>query len=77
MPCRFTVAGSGEFPVDMLRYDRCFPNSTEDALAILTPEKREDYTKIREVALCSTRQAAPTAGRWNSFCWGVVKVDGQ
>lgn len=69
---RFTVRGGMRFPLDMLRYDGCWPASGEDASTIgemIGPYK--DRPQVAEVELVSTRP--PTEGRWASFSWYVVK----
>jgi hypothetical protein len=71
----FRVRGRGEFPIDMLRYDRCWPKSEMDSnliQAVVHP------SMWREVELmCINMTNAPTAGRWKSFGWEIceVKVD--
>lgn len=64
---KYTVAGKGYFPVDMLRYDCCWPASQEDV-----PELRDftDRTATRRITLCGL--GTPTTGRWNSFGWMVL-----
>ena len=61
------VEGSGQFPVDMLRYDSCAPWSEGDSYSIAT---RHDH---RRVALrrFSTSSGA-TSARWRSFGWLVL-----
>ncbi len=58
------------FPLDMLRYDSCWPESGEDALRIeksVQEHPRERYT----VTVCrhstAKRDAGWTPGRWQSF----------
>ncbi len=69
---KFKVQGSGDFPVDMLRYDRCWPTSegvTEIGLS------RFDDHRVRTVELCRIvfdKKAFPTIDRWRSFAWEVV-----
>lgn len=65
----FAVEGRGTFPVDMLRYDRCWPAATSDAQAIM-PASLEFTAQKRRVVLRS--HFTPTVGRWNSFGWRVV-----
>ena len=67
----FTVEGSGMFPVDMLRYDACWPATTEDVIhmALGSPIAR---SKQRRVALFTNAQNRPTVGRWESFGWKIV-----
>jgi hypothetical protein len=68
---RFTVEGSGIFPLDMLRYDRCYPRSENDA------NTAQDGRVRRQVELLAPNRAEaywqPTAGRWESFGWKVLK----
>ena len=33
---RFKVEGSGRFPIDMLRHSECYPESSDDAMKILS-----------------------------------------
>ena len=71
----FTVIGQGEFPLDMLRYDGCYPQCESDSATM-----RKDG--LREVTLQKTldrghpnrshRIWSPTVGRWNSFGWAVL-----
>lgn len=62
----FTVSGSGPFPTDMLRYDTCWPASSEDAEKLLTRGRRS-------VTLRSSSEVGkPTTGRWQSFGWWVT-----
>ena len=67
----FTVVGRGDFPTDMLRYDRAYPANTEDALRI-APSRYADPSNwdTRKVELIS--QNLPTIGRWESFGWQVI-----
>lgn len=67
---RFVVSGNGQFPLDMLRYDRCFPVHGEDA------HKMDARTEWREITLEHrheepTAQWKPTVARWRSFGWNV------
>lgn len=64
---RFLVEGSGPFPLDMLRYDKAFPRTEQDANVAQGSRIR------RSVTLLSSSLSAPTHARWESFGW---KVDG-
>lgn len=64
---RYTVQGGGTFPVDMLRYDSCYPCDTESALNMLSD------TGLRKVVVMSSE--APTVARWASFLWDVSKIE--
>jgi hypothetical protein len=59
----FEVEGEGNFPTDMLRYDRCWPESTEDASKFFPNGER------RVVRLIGFNQ--PNIARWASFLWRV------
>ena len=77
---KFSVRGSGEFPLDMLRYAACHPNTQEDAWKIEAQGIGFDLTKVREVELVGYQGiplspnaiAAHTSARWASFGWTVV-----
>lgn len=60
---KYYVTGYGDFPMDMLRYDSCWPAGPTD-VAKLGAEHKE-----RSVQLCSTQE--PTLDRWTSFGWRV------
>lgn len=64
------VEGTGDFPLDMLRYDCAFP-ATEHDSAIAS-----HYSNRRAVALIlrSVNDNGPTDPRWTSFLWKVIGV---
>lgn len=67
----FTVAGSGQFPLDMLRRDKCHPQAEIDA----TTAQARGSSLDRHVTLERQRGDRwwhPTFGRWQSFGWRVV-----
>lgn len=75
----FSVQGRGAFPLDMLRYDGCYPRSSEDVdgISLTVHNAREEYSKPRYVRLTrlgATKSDAErvTPGRWASFGWNVV-----
>lgn len=63
---RITVSGRGEFPMDMLRYDECYPYSVED-ISLMT-----ERTCLREITLVCHRPCGSTYARWDSFGWEVI-----
>lgn len=69
---RFKVTGNGYFPVDMLRYDRCFPVNSEDATRI--QERCLDFSQTSTVTLESDARIVPTKDRWQSFGWRVTDI---
>ena len=68
---RFRVKGTGEFPFDMLRYDACWPDRSEDAMKLTRHLGAGSYPEAREIRLCSYKP--PTEGRWRSFLWTCVE----
>ena len=68
-PIRFYARGKGNFPLDMLRYDKCYPLKEGEAkgLGNWVPETRA----IR----LETSGTHITRGRWKSFGWLITKVE--
>lgn len=75
----FEVRGRYPFPIDMLRYDGCFPiREAEDsggiARSIEQHGRGEDMEKpIRLGRYVERRSDLPTAHRWRSFGWLVLR----
>lgn len=70
----FTVRSRFPFPVDMLRYDACYPKGSDDAHAILRSievQGTPDIHSVTLVAIKDRRQWEPTVERWRSFLWSV------
>lgn len=69
---KFKVRGRGVFPYDMLRYDRCFPDSQIDA-AKLDGDIGEGG---RRIVTLVQRHDSPrphvTPERWASYGWNVM-----
>ena len=65
----FYARGKGHFPLDMLRYDKCYPLKEGEAkgLGNWVPETRA----IR----LETSGTHITRGRWKSFGWIISKVE--
>ncbi len=59
---RIAVIGAGQFPIDMLRYDKCWP-----AAGVLEVDGPE-----RIVVIESRSEGYWTPDRWSSFGWIVV-----
>lgn len=66
-----TVKGEGYFPLDMLRYDKCYPAGEEDSAAIAGTGERE----INVVHVSELRFSVFTPARWRSFGWEIVNVE--
>jgi hypothetical protein len=73
----FTVEGKGYFPLDMLRYDSCYPAKSEDVTRILdhgSPNYLQEKARIVLAHLSTVKYWEPTVARWKSFGWDVVEV---
>jgi hypothetical protein len=59
------------FPLDMLRYDRAWPDGPDDVLVIGAPieNRPESDITVRLVGV-----SEPTIGRWESFGWRVIEL---
>jgi hypothetical protein len=72
----FTVEGGWPFPVDMLRYDVCYPATEQDSVEMATAcdhrALKMSSRPIRRVTLNTLGINRPTVGRWESFGWKVV-----
>lgn len=64
------VKGSGQFPLDMLRYDHCWPRTLSDSAKM----DKDWGGELRTIELLADKPRAwvPTVGRWHSFTWDVV-----
>ncbi len=66
---RFTVEGSGSFPLDMLRYDGCYPRDSNAVSHMISKEPRQiDLTTVMP-----GKDWQPTSARWSSFGWSVAR----
>ena len=77
---RFIVKGTGSFPIDMLRYDQCFPDDQESAAKIANSVYHSRMaTQDGEICLAAWRLIGwePTKKRWESFLWKVVEIRSQ
>jgi hypothetical protein len=71
-PTRFTVVGHGKFPIDMLRYNGCWPASSEDSRSIQATYESGHSRETFEITLMvAPGYSEPTTARWASFGWMV------
>lgn len=68
----FSVQGRGPFPMDMLRYDACYPADEQSSFVAMDFNCNEPRT----VHLTSLTMN-PTPGRWESFGWAVLPRSNQ
>lgn len=71
-----TFKGRGYFPVDMLRYDSCWPATQEDASHLVIDIRVKDDTVITVRRWSDKRGSAEawTPKRWESFGWKLVSA---
>ena len=76
---RFNVHGAAAFPIDMLRYDGCYPASGKDSARLEDSLRRSSSTSSsKPITLEHIGEGRgafvawnPTNGRWESFGWHV------
>ncbi len=64
----YVVTGMGDFPVDMLHFDQCWPATGDDAAKIVEPASPAEPRSIR-----MRSHQRPDTDRWSSFGWTVGK----
>lgn len=64
----FEVKFNGQFPTDMLRYDKCWPATEQDAYTIA-----HSVHMYRTVKLCGI--SPPNGNRWLSFGCRLIHVN--
>lgn len=69
---RVVVQGKGIFPIDMLRYDACFPDSEADSITIMAAETGA-VAGSQRVTLRKVGNQPWTPERWLSFGWSIVQ----
>lgn len=72
----FTVEGGCDFPLDMLRFDECWPVGC-DAVQAMAYMVSNDHTGKRRIHLRSAKMFGCTPKRWASFLWRVIAIDGM
>lgn len=74
----FTVEGATAFPLDMLRFDECWPVTPDDAALIEQTLRHENNGRVRiKLGSAKSTYYVPTARRWDSFLWKIVAMDGR
>lgn len=67
----FLVEGEGEFPLDMLRQERCWPARPQDSRAIAM-RPNDSTPSWRQVVLTTTNVRCPRRERWRRKAWRVI-----
>lgn len=68
---KFRVRGSYPFPVDMLRYDACWPATETDSFLLHGVIEAVSPVKVVEITLATYAERS-TPGRWESGLWKVT-----
>ena len=71
-PVKFVVEGRGDFPIDMLRYDRAVPMTEHDSGVIAYESGKRRVHLIRYSA---AGKSGPCQQRWDSFNWLVISIE--
>jgi hypothetical protein len=72
-----TVAGRGPFPLDMLRFDGCWPKTGGDVFSIsssITRDSQEYRVTVMKFTDAKATDTTFTVGRWNSFGAGCTPI---
>jgi len=73
-----TYRGNRYFPIDMLRYDSCWPRSPGDVSNIaltFSPEFHNDTLTICVARIAARKSDAWTDDRWKTFGWVRVQEE--
>ena len=58
----------GRFPLDMLRYDACYPDTQQDSAAMEHyPGNPQDVKNIKVCKITDSKTDGFTSARWKSF----------
>ena len=68
-PIYTTFRGKTPFPLDMLRYDQCWPAKTSDAISIGMSVSRALPGEIYDIEICGYYPF--NFDRWKSFGWTI------
>jgi hypothetical protein len=68
----FIVEGTFDFPIDMLRFDRCWPKHESDDSASIAGSLSRIGRNFNKRAIKLVGLNEPTVGRWSSFGWTVT-----
>lgn len=72
----FRVRGSYPFPLDMLRYDSCFPADERDSNLLRTACTDYGVMTVIEITLATHRpDVSPSNDRWKSYGWEVTQEE--
>jgi hypothetical protein len=59
------------FPLDMLRYDACFPDTQEDVTSIGSSIEGHEHRSVTLRRYVTDKNQSPTGGRCQPFGWRI------
>jgi hypothetical protein len=65
---KYRVCGNCKFPIDMLRYDSCWPSTSADAFVIAL--QFELPQQPQQIGITGIQP--PTVARWESLGWRLL-----
>ncbi len=68
----FVVEGIGDFPFDMLRYERAFPEHESDSYKLNTSDEKRSVYLIK---IHHDPEPEFNHNRWKSFGWKITQVN--
>lgn len=74
------ATGKGAFPIDMFRYDGCYPHHETDSGKVTSHYSDPQSAAMRtvEIMAITDRKIAPfTEARWASFGWKLTDVSSR
>jgi len=74
---RATIQTESAFPVDMLRYDACYPSTERDSTVIQNSITDHDGVTVTVERIDTEAGGRWTLGRWRSFCCEIVKTSNE
>jgi hypothetical protein len=72
---KFTVRSKYPFPMDMLRYDRCYPATAQTAHDMATSMTHGHDEPVEYEMIGAQGFGGPTSARWESFMFKVTSVE--
>lgn len=71
----YTVTGFGQFPIDMLRYDRSFPYTESESGKIAGTFHRAEPWSVKLAMYSDSKAVTPCEGRWKSFNCRISNIE--
>lgn len=72
---QYTVEGSFDFPIDMLRYDQSWP--LHESESVLIENSINERHPVGRTTIKLSCIGQPEPDRWRSFGWQVIEINGK